>query len=189
MRINSEKKKTLIILVVIVIFIVGSVFFVINPIVKKVYYKKDLIEERKIALEKERSNFTKYQADLEFLEDELIDIQDLNVYKENKVELIELLERTATEEGLVLDIESYKKPASSKIKKQESSKVFLKISSTGSYNSFLRFIYRLENFKYPIGLEGLSVKSFDDFKKTDQEEFADFKIIPEIKGEIIISFN
>lgn len=188
MIITSEKKKTILISIVLLLVIFSIIFWGIKPIVKKVYQKKDLLEEKKLTLEKDKNNFDEYTADLYFMENQLIDLENLENYKNDNVALIELLEEIALVESLKLQIESYKNPVSSKNKK--SSDIFLKMSLSGDYKNFLNFLYRLENFKYPVKITSLKVKSFDDLKINQKEtEKIDLENIAEIEGEIIISFN
>jgi hypothetical protein len=186
--ITPEKKKTIFILIVLLLVIFSAIFWGIKPIVKKVYQKKDLLEERKLTLEKDKNNFDKYVADLYFIENQLVNIQNLENSKNNKVALIELLEEIAQVENLNLQIESHKNPSSPK--KKNNSEIFLKMSLSGDYRNFLKFLYRLENFKYPVQINSLKVESFEDLKTSqNKEEEMNLENIPEIKGEVIISFK
>jgi hypothetical protein len=186
--ITSEKKKTIFISIILSLIIFSGFFWGIRPIVKKVYQKKDSLEEKKLTLEKDKSNFDKYVADLYFMENQLVNIQNLENYKNNKVALIELLEEIARIENLKLQIESYKNPISSKNK--NNSEIFLKMSLSGDYRNFLKFLYRLENFKYSVQINSLKVESFEDLKiNQNKEDKIDLENIPEIEGEVIISFK
>ena len=188
MKLTSEKKKTIFISIILLLIIFSGIFWGIKPIVKKVYQKKDLLEEKKLTLEKDKNNFDKYTTDLYFIENQLLNVKNLENYKNDKVALIELLEEIAQVENLKLKIESYKNPTSSKNK--NNSEIFLKMSLSGDYQNFLKFLYRLENFKYPVEINSLRVESFEDLKiNQNKKEEINLENIPETEGEIIISFN
>lgn len=187
MKINSEKKKSLIISFCLLVFVLLVVFLVIKPAIRKVYEQKDLLAEDKLTLERESENVEKYREDLEFLREELSYHKNLKIDEKNGVKLIELLEKMALENDLNLRIEIYKK-SSKKVKKEATEKTFLKLALSGDYRDSLVFLYKLENFTYPVGIESLLIKSFEESRIKNRQEEDSLSNLPEIESELIISF-
>lgn len=186
---QSGKKKTFIILVALLVACLGLIFFVVLPLVEKVYEEKDLLEEKKLTLERDKRNVERYKKDLDYLKEKSSLSEELIIDEDNRLKLIEDLEKIAVEQNLELEIETYNKPTSNKKTKKEDVKISLKLNLLGEYRGFMKFFYQLQNFRYPIEIDSFKIENFDDSKIKGIEELQSLDNIPEIESEVIISFN
>ncbi len=189
MKFKFDKHKTSIILILLVVAVSILLFFIVSPFVKKVYQKKDSIEESKLVLKKDQDNKERYQKDLEYFKEKSFLSEDLILTENNKIRLIENLEKVAFEQNLKFKIENYDLKSSTKKNKETKDKIFLKLILNGEYEKFMNFLYILQNFRYPIDLEKVAIEKFDNSKVKNNPEFSDYEKLPEIESEIIISFN
>ncbi len=186
MNYQLSKKKTFIILISILIVCFSLIFFVVLPLVKKVYKEKDLLEERKLTFKRDKENVERYKEDLNYLKEKIFLSEDLIINEDSKLKLIENLEKIALEQNLKLTIETYGNLVSDKKKDNE---VSLKLNLTGEYQDFMRFFYQLQKFKYPIEINSFKIENFDNSKIKNMENISVLEDIPETESEIIISFN
>lgn len=189
MNYRSSKKKTLIILIILLFVFFSLGFFVVSPLVKKVYKEKDLLEEEKLMLERDKENVERYKNDLNYLEEKKLLSEELIINEGNRLKLIEDLEKIAVEQDLGLSIETYGKPISNKKTAKEAMQISLKLNLTGEYHNFMKFLHQLQNFRYPIEIDSLKIENFDDSKIKNIEELQSLEDIPETESQIIISFN
>lgn len=189
MNYQSNKKKTFIILTVFLIVCFGLIFFVVLPLVKKVYREKDLLEEEKLTVQRDKQNVERYKKDLDYLKERSYLGEELIINEDNRLNLIEDLERIAIEQDLELEIETYNKSNSNKKNKKEDPDISLNLNLSGGYQSLMKFFHQLQNFEYPIEITNFKVENFDDskFKNIDNSESPEE--LPEIESEIIISFS
>lgn len=186
---QSSKKKTFIILIAFLIVCFSLIFFVVLPLVEKVYREKDLLEEEKLTLERDKQNVERYKKDLDYLEKKTSLSEELIINEDNRLKLIEDLEKIAVEQNLELNIETFSKTTSNKKVKKEETKISLKLNLTGEYQNFMKFLYQLQNFRYPIEVDSFEIENFDDSKIKNIEELQSLDDVPEIESEIIISFS
>lgn len=191
MQIKLGNKKPILIFFSFGLVCFLLVFFMVVPMVKKVYQQKDLLEETKLTLKRDRENIDKYRNDLKYLQENSALSEGLEINENNRVKIIEDLEKISVAEGLELKIETSAVATTGKknVKKAENEKTFLKLALTGEYKNFLVFLYKLQNFKYMINIDKLSVAKFDEAKIKNYGQELILENLPEIEGEIIISFN
>ena len=161
-------------------------FLAVRPLVKKVYQQKDVVEEAKLTLKRDLENVNKYREDLEYLNENRDLSSTLVVTDDNRVTFIENIENMAAEQNLELEIGTYS--VTGKNKADNKNKIFLQINVKGSYDGFMKFLYKLQNSRYEILLEELNLERFEESKvKNMQESTISPENIPEIEGGIIIS--
>jgi hypothetical protein len=167
------------------------IFFLVVPMTKKVYQRKDSLEEAKLILKRDQENTDKYKKDLEYLGQNSFLSEGLLINENNRVLLIEDLEKIASEKNLEMKMEMYSPSVvARKTKKDETAaKTLLKLSLTGEYDDFLVFVYKLQNFKYVVSIDTLTVERFDDSKIKNLKGEIILEDLPEIEGEIVVSFN
>lgn len=191
MEIKLGKKKPILIFLSFVLVCFLLIFFVVVPMVKKIYQQKDLLEETKLTFKRDQENIDKYKNDLKYLQENSILSEGLEINENNRVKIIEDLERISVEEGLELKIETSATVITGKknVGKEATEETVLKLVLTGEYKNFLVFLYKLQNFKYMINIDKLSVAKFDEAKIKNYGQELILENLPEIEGEIIISFN
>jgi len=191
-QIKLGKKKPILIFLSFGLVCFLLIFFVIVPMVKKVYQQKDLLEESKLTLKRDQQNIDKYRSDLKYLQENSVFSEGLEINENNRVKIIEDLEKISVAEGLKLKIETSAIATTGgkkNVKKVENEKTVLKLSLTGEYKNFLVFLYKIQNFKYMVNVDKLSVVKFDESKIKNYGQELILENLPEIEGEIIISFN
>lgn len=181
----SSKQKTLTMMVLLIGSFFVLLFFVVIPLTKKVYQQKDKLEETKLTLERDRENVGKYKDDLEYLRSNDFLSKNLVVNEDNRIEFVESIEKIAAEKNLNLEIEAYT-PVAVKNEKNKAD-VFLKMTLTGKYDDFIKFLYKLENFQYQIVIQNIYIKQFDEAKIKSFESLST-ENLPEIEGKLVISF-
>jgi hypothetical protein len=189
MRPNLSRKKTLIIIISFFVVIGALIFLLTIPFAKKVYQKKDLIEENRLILKKEKDNAEKYREDLEYLKNKISLIDDSVLVEGNSVELIENLEKIALDQSLELIIENYETRNTTKKTSESKNKVSLKLYLNGDYKNIMNFVYILQNFKYAINVEKIIIEKFDNSKIQKNSDLEKNDKLPEVESEIVISFN
>lgn len=191
MEIRTGQKKSLLIFFSFLFLSILLIYFLIIPMIKKVYQQKDLLEESKITLERDQRNIGEYKNDLDYLNENSYLNENLTINENNRIELIESLEKIAREEDLELKIEMFGVANANQLKgkKVGADKTFLKLSLSGQYENLLIFIYQLQNFKYVLDIDKLIIEDFDESKIRRTNEKLSPENFPEIEGEIIISFN
>jgi flagellar basal body-associated protein FliL len=189
MDLKSKKIKSLILLFSSIGLFALVIFLVMVPFIKKVYKQKDLLEESKLTSQRDRQNIEKYKKDLEYFKSNAFLNEDLNVSEDNRIKIIKGLEKIAFDQNLKQEIETYvstiniKKNASA-----EESKTSLKIVVEGDYMDFMIFFHKLQNFKYAVSVESLTIEAFDESKIKNLKDPEELKNLPEIVGEIIVTF-
>jgi|GEM_PF-1533261 len=191
MELKIGNKKPLLTLAIFLIVCSALVFFAVAPVAKKVYQQKDSLEEAKLTLERDQANVEEYRQDLKYLQENSFLSEGLVVTENNRVELIEKLEEVASQENLNLEIITQGSPVSNKKEKTEKKeeRIYLRLILLGDYEDFLVFLYKLQNFRYVINIDELSLEKFDDSKIKKLSGEYSLESLPETQGEIVISFN
>jgi len=192
MDIKDGKKKIYLVVLFILFASLSLIFFVVIPTVEKVYQKKDSLEEAKLMLKRDQENVDRYKKDLEYLKQNYFLSEGLAIDENNRVLMIEDLEKISKETALDMEIEMYNASVNNKkTRKKEGAveKTLLKISLLGDYRDFLDFAYKLQNFKYLIFIDKLTVEKFDDSQIKNLKGGVLLEALPEIQAEIIVSFN
>ncbi len=191
MDIKAGRQKTLLTFFSFSILSILLIYFLVIPITRKVYQQKDFLEEAKLTLSRDQENIDEYRSDLEYLENNSFLNEGLEVNENNRVELIEFLEEIAKKESLELKIETFGVTINRNVKSENNGvgKTILKLSLRGDYESFLVFVYQLQNSKYIVNIDKLIVEDFDEAKMRNIKKDFLPEELPEIEGEIVISFN
>jgi len=192
MTLPKGKKRLVLIFFVFAVVCLVLIFAVVFPMTKKVYQQKDLLEEAKLTLKRDQENIDKYKSDLDYLRDNAFLSEGLVIDEDRRVILIEELENTAVEEDLDLKIEVYIPTAAAQKaskKNNEPEKTLLKLSVNGDYDNLLTFLYKLQNFKYVVSIDNLTIERFDESKIKSLQGEISLSDLPEIEAEIVISFR
>ncbi|MCK5080771.1 MAG: type 4a pilus biogenesis protein PilO [Candidatus Moranbacteria bacterium] len=192
MKIEAGIKKSLLIFFSFLVSCVLLISFLVIPMVKKTYEQKDLLEEAKLTLKRDQKNIEKYKQDLKYLNQNFFLSEGLVINEDNRVKLIENLEKIAVDENLGMEIEMYSSSVVNQKKKGEedkTDKTLLKLSLIGEYKDFLVFLYKLQNFKYVVNVDKLTIENFDKSRIKNMKEGSSLENLPEIEGNIIVSFN
>ncbi|GBE16494.1 hypothetical protein BMS3Abin15_00315 [bacterium BMS3Abin15] len=155
-----NKYKELIIIIVYVLILAAVFNFVIKPFTKSVNSKIEKVQEKTVDQErrmKKLNELAKLKEQFEMIQREKENIQIL-VSPNNLVALIEGIEKVAEETNnkVIISAEEKKKSENSKKEKEESlianlpSENYLKMNIllSGSYNSIVDFIRKVENMRY-----------------------------------------
>lgn len=152
---TAKKINLSIIIFVVLIFLVIS--FVIYPSFKEIKKSsKDLIyqKENLSNLEAKIVNLEKFRILYKNLEEILDKIDNLFINPEVPVDFISFLEKNSKDCQLATEISF--SPVK-KIKTDPWPSLSFKITSTGSFSNFLKFLEKLENSQYLIEIQNLSI--------------------------------
>jgi hypothetical protein len=153
------------------------IIFVVIPLKSKVYSQKDQMIKTRLEVEEKRrevGKVDKYKKDLGYINKNKELLDGFFLEEGREIDLIEELENTAEQIGLDIKIES-----SSKEKKGE---LYFNIDLKGSFERYMKYVYKLENFRILSKVEELEVKKFSEGQnerevKSDNEVTGSVKVV------------
>lgn len=166
-----KKQREILAIFLYIVLILVLVYVVIIPLLQKITYIKDKIQEEQIKQESNRKHLDelpKFKEQYKMLEN--VDLEQYLLDKGNAVSLIEKLETLASQTGNKINIavQEENKNTNVKVKKGEVSIVSdlpsdkylqLKITLGGDFNSIMKFIKNLENFDYNSDIIMMDIKN------------------------------
>ena len=138
------------------VLIILMVVFILAPFLRKISVNsKELASQREnlAVLETKAANLEKFKNLYSGLREILEKIDDLFVSAEVPVGFIGFLEDTSSESNLTIKIV----PSSQETKGDAWPSLSFQITNTGSFDSFLKFLEKLENSPYLIEIKNVNI--------------------------------
>ncbi|MFW5885333.1 MAG: hypothetical protein ACOCUF_03855 [Patescibacteria group bacterium] len=175
-----KKKKVWGVLLSVVGILTLLIVFVVIPLKDKVYSQKDQMIKTRLEVEEKRKEIgriDKYEKDLEYINKNKNMLDGFFLEEGGEVDLIEELEEMADKLNLNIKIES------SSEEKKKKNELYFDIDLKGSFEDYMEYVYKLENFRLLSRVEELKVEKISK----DRSE-TEVKNENEITGSVKVIF-